>query len=156
MEDKKGVVKMLLQTRYFGEIEINEEDIINFPDGIPAFEDIKKFVIVENPEKGVPFHWLQGVDEGSLAFVIINPFLLKDDYDIELPKNAIEKLEIQSLEEVALYTIVVVPEDISKMTANLRAPIVINSRTKKGKQVLLEDDRYQAKHYIAEELKNRG
>ncbi|KAB3539672.1 flagellar assembly protein FliW [Alkaliphilus pronyensis] len=147
---------MILNTRHFGEIEIKENEIINFVDGIPGFEGIEKYIIINNPDKEVPFNWLQAVDEPSLAFVVINPFIFKQDYDFQIPKNTIEKLEIKSHQDVLVQSIVVVPEDINKMTANLKAPIIINVRNKKAKQILLDDEKYQIKHYVLDEIKKTG
>lgn len=144
---------MILKTKHFGEIEIKEGDIISFADGIPGFEKLFKYVIIENPDEDIPFKWLQCVDDPSLAFVIINPFVFKKDYEFDMPQNAIEKLHIKSHEDINIYTIVVIPEDINKMTANLAAPIVINVVNRKGKQVFLEDDRYHKRHLILEEIK---
>lgn len=144
---------MILKTKYFGEMEIKEENIIIFANGIPGFEKLSQYVIIENPDKDIPFKWLQSVDDANLTFVIINPFIFKDDYEFEIPRNVIEKLNIKSHEDISIYTIVVVPEDIEKMTANLAAPIVINAVNKKGKQVLLEDSCYHKKHLILEEMK---
>ncbi|SCY86854.1 flagellar assembly protein FliW [Alkaliphilus peptidifermentans] len=147
---------MIIETRHFGEIEVGLEEVIHFPDGIPAFEENKKYVIIENPDKDVPFHWLQSIEEPSLAFVIINPFLFMEDYDFQIPKSILEKLEIESPEIVSVHTIVVVPDDINKMTANLKAPIIINTKNKKGKQIVLDDTKYQTKHYIIDEIKKTG
>lgn len=145
---------MLLNTRHFGEIQIEDEKVLTFPDGIPGFEDLTKYIILENPDEGVPFHWLQSIEDGDLAFVIINPFIFKPDYDFEIPKNTVEKLEIQAPEDVNIFSIVIVPEDISKMTANLQAPLIINTKTHRGKQIILDNENYHTKHYILEEMKN--
>ncbi|AKL93772.1 flagellar assembly factor FliW [Clostridium aceticum] len=144
---------MLLNTKHFGEIEIDENKILDFFDGIPGFENLTKFFIIQNPEEGVPFQWLQSVEDTDLAFVIVNPFIFRPDYDFEIPKNIVEKLEIQSREEVQVFTIVIVPEDIKKITANLRAPIIINTKNNKAKQIVVDDENYQTKHYILEEMK---
>ncbi|MFW5649235.1 MAG: flagellar assembly protein FliW [Candidatus Alkaliphilus sp. MAG34] len=144
---------MILKTKHFGEIEVKEGDIINFVDGIPGFEKLLRYVIVENPDKDIPFKWLQCVDDSDLAFVIVDPFVFKKDYEFDIPQNVIKKLHIESHKEINIYTIVVVPEDIEKMTANLAAPILINVANKKGKQVFLEDDRYHRRHLILEEIK---
>ncbi|SES84357.1 flagellar assembly factor FliW [Natronincola peptidivorans] len=144
---------MLLNTKHFGEINIEEEKTLHFPDGLPGFEKLTKFIILQNPDEGVPFHWLQSTEEGELAFVIVNPFIFIADYDFEISQRTIEKLDIQTPEDVSIFTIVIVPEDINKMTANLRAPIIINTKNNKAKQIVLDDDKYHAKHYIIEELK---
>ncbi|RKD32334.1 flagellar assembly protein FliW [Thermohalobacter berrensis] len=143
---------MKLNTKHFGEIEIDENSIINFPDGLLAFEDQKKFTIIDNPDKEVPFQWLQSIDNPNLAFVIINPFIFKKDYEFDIPKQVVKKLEIEEEKDVIVYTIVVVPEDINKMTANLAGPLIINNKNRKGKQIILSDSRYSTKHNILEEL----
>ena len=143
---------MILNTGNFGEIEIHESSVVKFEDGIPGFEDLTNFIVIENPEEDIPFQWLQSVDDRDLAFVIIDPFKFKKDYDFELPQTIIEKLELGSPEDVAVYSIVVIPEDISKMTANLRAPLIINTKNNKGKQIFLDVEKYHTKHYILEEL----
>lgn len=145
---------MIIKTKHFGEIEISEEDIINFYDGIPGFEGIEKYIIIENPNKDIPFTWLQCVDNPDLAFVIINPFIFKENYEFNLPQSAIEKLHIKSHEDISIYSIVTIPEDISKMSANLAAPIVINYVNKRGKQILLQDSGYSSKHLILDEIRN--
>ncbi len=139
---------MKLNTKNFGEIEIKEEDIIHFPEGLLGFEEEKQFVIINNEDEQNPFHWLQSVQNPELAFVIINPFFVFPDYDIILPKSAQDKLKIEDKKDVVIYSIVVVPEDMEKMTTNLSGPIVINAEKKLGKQVILDDDRYTTKHYI--------
>jgi len=144
---------MLINTRHFGEVEIQEDKIIHFPYGIIAFEEMKRFFIIESEQKDLPFCWLQSLDEGDLAFVLLNPFLFKQDYEFEIPDGVIKELEIEKEEDVAVFSIVVVPEDISKISANLLAPVIINTKKLKGKQIILNDKSYSTKHYILEELK---
>ncbi|MCF6461001.1 flagellar assembly protein FliW [Clostridium sp. Cult3] len=139
---------MKLNTKYFGAIEIREQNIIHFPEGILGFEDERQFVIINNEDEQNPFHWLQSVQNPELAFVIINPFFVYPNYDIVLPKSVQEKLKIRTEKDIAIYSIVVIPKDMEKMTTNLLGPIIININEKLGKQVILDDDRYTTKHYI--------
>ena len=148
---------MKIQTSNFGEIQIDEDKIINFPEGLPGFENEKELFIIFNDDKDNPFHWLQSLNSPELSFVILNPFEIFADYDIVLPDTAKSKLKIESGEDVAIYTIVVMPEDITKTTTNLLGPIVINKKEKLGKQVILEEDKYQMKHLIFnQEPETRG
>ncbi|NLW41411.1 MAG: flagellar assembly protein FliW [Tissierellia bacterium] len=148
---------MLLHTKHFGKLEIDEEKIIDFPEGILGFEDEKQFIIINSEDEENPFQWLQSVTNPDLAFVIINPFFVYPNYEIVIPETAQEKLKLKDEKDVAVYSIVVVPEDIEKMTANLLGPIIINTREKLGKQVVLDDDRYTTKHYIFKHnTENRG
>jgi len=139
---------MLLNTKHFGEIEIEEDKIIMFQDGLLGFEDIKKYTIILNSDKDVPFHWLQAVDEPNLAFVITNPFLFKQDYSFDIPDKILEQLEILEKQDVAVFSIAVVPEEMEKMTINLRGPLVINVEKQKGKQLVLDGEGYDLKYYI--------
>lgn len=146
---------MILQTKYFGELDIREEDIIRFSHGLPGFEGVKKYVLINNEEEGSPFKWLQGVEDSKPAFVLIDPFAVKKDYEVNLNDEVLKELDIKEVNAVAVYCIVVVPEDIHKMTMNMQAPIIINMGNNKGRQLILDTDRYGVRHYIMEELQGR-
>lgn len=127
-------------------MKIEKEKIIHFPEGIPAFEEEKEFVIILNHDS--PFSYLQSVKDKDLSFIIINPFEIFNDYDIIIPETARNRLKIEKQEDVMIYTIVVIPENIENTTTNLLGPIVINTREMLGKQVILDDERYSTKHFI--------
>lgn len=146
---------MLFKTKHFGEIDIEGNKIIDFKDGIPGFENSKKYIVLYDGDETSPFRWLQSVDDGQLAFVVVNPFLILKDYDIEIPEEAVDGLNIESIEDVMVLSIVVVPDDISKMTMNLKAPVIINTKNNRGMQVVLDTDRYSVRHYIIEELRRQ-
>ncbi len=150
-----GGDKMLLKTKHFGDIEIDENKIVTFNDGIPGFDELKRFVVLYSGDENSPFRWLQCVDDGEIVFAVINPFMVVTDYDIEIPEEVISNLDIKSLEDVMVLSIVVVPDDINKMTMNLKAPIIINTKNNRGMQVILDTDRYSVRHYIVEELRRR-
>lgn len=135
----------------FGEIEIDEQKILDFPEGLLGFQDEKQFLIINNEDEENPFQWLQSLRQADLAFVIINPFLIYPDYDIKISKTVINRLGIEDEKDVAIYSIVVVPEKMEDMTANLLGPIVININKRIGKQIILDDNRYSTKHYIFQE-----
>lgn len=147
---------MKLNTKYFGEIEFQEKDIVNFHRGLYGFDEVHKYVIIDNQDTGGIFKWLQSVDRPDLAFVIINPFFIVPDYEFDIPDGIVERLEINKPEDIAVFTIVVVPEDIKKMTTNLKAPVVINLRNNKAAQIVIEDDRYSLKHPMASTMKDAG
>lgn len=145
---------MKLTTKHFGEIEMDETNIITFPNGLYGFEDNDQFVIIDNPNEEIPFKWLQSIDNPDLAFVIVSPFVFKPDYDFTLTESVINKLEIKEAKDVTVYNIVVIPEDINKMTANLAAPLIINVNKLLGKQMILDDNKYSHKHLIIQEKQN--
>lgn len=142
---------MIIKTKHFGEVEIDEKSIIHFEEGLPGFDQAKKFVILSD-EKNAPFRWLQCIDQPYVAFVIISPFEINKDYEIEIDSSTEEMLEINDINDVAVYSIVVIPEDISKMSANLKAPIIINVSNNKARQMVMDNSPYQIKHYILDEL----
>ena len=143
---------MQIDTKHFGVLEVDEKGIINFPLGVPGFENVNKFVLLTNIENDSLFHWLQGVDNTQLAFAIINPFMIKSDYVVDVDDSEVEMLEIKDIKKVLVYSIVVVTEDVSKMTLNLKAPILINTENNKAKQVINENEEYRIKHFLMEEL----
>lgn len=140
---------MNIQTKYHGEIEIQQEDVLTFPQGIPAFEDEKKFVILTLQE-GTPISILQSVKTPTLAFVLGDVFSIFPDYDIELTQNAIEILSIDDAKNALVYCIVTVKEPFVQSTANLKAPVVINTAEKIGKQVVLNQTNYSTKHHLVD------
>lgn len=146
---------MKLQTRHFGEILIREEDAVIFENGLPGFEALRKFILMDGEDPASPFKWLQSVDSPELAFALVDPFAVILEYDVELTDDTVRKLEIESSEEALVYAIVVVPEDVTRMTMNLKAPVVINTTAHKGMQVVLDTDRYSVRHYIVDELRRR-
>lgn len=143
---------MKLNTSRFGEIEVNEEEIITFSDGLFGFEDIKKYIIFQMEDDN-PLMWMQSIEEGSLAFIIIRPFEFNPNYSLQLSDNDVEELGLTSPDDSDIFGIVVVPEDPSKMTANLQGPIVINRILKKGKQVISTSPKHKLKHFILDEMK---
>jgi flagellar assembly factor FliW len=144
---------MVLETKNFGEVEIKEEDIIFFEYGIPGFESMTKFVILgktDSPDD--PFLWLQSTENPNLAFVIMNPRDLVFDYEAEIDMFTANLLKIKDENDALIYCIVTVPQDISKISINLKAPIIINAKDNRGCQVVLENEKYKFKHLITEEF----
>lgn len=147
---------MKITTKYFGEIEITDDELFNFPKGIPGFENEKSFVIIHNDDKNFPFQWLQSIENTDLAFVTINPFSIMPDYEVEISDDEVEILNIEEIADVFLLCIVVVPEDFSKISANLLAPIIFNTKNHMAKQVTMNTNRYKVRQYIIEELRKKG
>lgn len=143
------MIRMKINTKYHGEIEIEDKAIIVFEEGIPSFENEKQFVILPLEEDS-PFLILQSVTTPGLGFVIINPFEYFTDYTIDLSEPTVQKLNIANEEQVAIYTILTVQDPFENTTANLSGPIVINVKEQLGKQVILNTEKYTTKHRIIE------
>lgn len=142
---KKGNDEMKIHTKYHGEIQINEEDILYFEKGIPGFPSQTKFVGIPLTEDGL-FQVLQSVSDAEIGFIITDPFFFKKDYDIVLEDAVVESLEIQQEEEVIVSVIITPNEPFNQSTANLQAPVIINKRSNKARQVILNNTTYQTKH----------
>ncbi len=140
------VVKKVVSSR-FGEIEVDEKDIIYFQDGLPGFPDKHEFVLIGDEEQ--PIKWLQSLEDGSLALPVTSPFLVFPAYDVEIPDEDVAELGITSPEEAALLVVLVIPPGRPlDMTANLRAPIVVNVNTKKAKQVVVLNEEYPIRYPV--------
>ena len=132
----KGVKIVKINTNYFGELEVDENEILEFEKGMLGFEELKKFVIIKDSE--IFIEWLQSVED-TTSFAIMDPFVADNNYSFELPDKIMEKLDIKSKEDVMIRTVVIIPEDITKIRTNLQAPIVINTKLKKATQIILDD-----------------
>jgi flagellar assembly factor FliW len=146
---------MLIETVKFGEIEIEEEKIIYFPDGIIGFPEYKRYVLLEE-KKDSPLKFLQSTEKPGLCFVVIDPFYFYPEYEFEISDEVEVELEIEDANDVGVLCIVTIPEQIYLVSANLLAPIVLNLKKKKARQIILEGEKYTTKHYIIEELHNLG
>jgi flagellar assembly factor FliW len=138
---------MKIVTSRFGELEISENLIIRMTKPVLGFEQVRRYVIVET-EDFAPFKWLQSIDEPDLAFVIVNPVLFFPDYVIEVNPREIEELRVKNVNHIATYAIVTIPSDYTRMTANLQGPILINTATNLGKQLVLVNSRHSIKHRL--------
>ena len=140
---------MKISTTRFGDITINESRIIRMKGGILGFEHLKEYVLLTQDEK-IPFWWFQSIDNGGVAFVVINSFVVKQDYKPVISDNEVELLGIESPEDVVLMSIVTIRSDPVKITANLRAPIVINIKNRLARQVILRETEYPVQYSITD------
>jgi len=141
-------VKVL--TKAFGMIEVNENQKVTFPSGLFGFEALKDYVLLDAEQQ--PFYWLQSLDEEKTAFILIDPFLFRPDYEMDIDNEELRPIGITDPEKAVIFTIVTVPSDNSPMTANLQGPLVINRDSKLGVQAVLTDSRWKTKHDILAEL----
>ena len=137
-----------INTLRFGELEIEEQDVVRFADGIPAFEDEHEFVVLPY-EEGTPYMFLQSMMTPELAFLMTDPFVFFPDYSFELDDENMEKLAINSMDDVLVCTLISVPRSgVADMTTNLLAPVVINRHTMQARQIVLEKTQYTTKHRL--------
>lgn len=139
---------MKVKTTRFGTLEIDENKLITFPGGIPGFENLRRFFIL--PVEGTQdIQWLQAVGEPEVALLVIDPFKFFKGYSVDIPEIALKELEIKEPSEALVLTTITVPRGKpEETTANLVAPIVINTRLKRAKQVILNGSPYTTKHLL--------
>ncbi|SHE36096.1 MULTISPECIES: flagellar assembly protein FliW [Caloramator] len=135
---------MQISTKFFGDLNINNNDIINFEDGIPGLEEYKNYVILNIEDSNIKC--LQNIDEKEICLLLINPWDYFKDYEIELSNEEINLLGINGYEDVLVFNVMTIRDD--KITVNLLAPIVINVKNNKAKQVILNEKKYSIRQEI--------
>lgn len=130
---------MIIKTRDFGEEEISEEVIIDFPNGVYAFEENHRFVLLSPCGENKYPMWLQSVDDQNLCFIVFDPREFVPDYSVELDAET-KKLLGENNTGLDLLCMAVVPNEYINTTLNLKSPIVINSTAKKGVQVIAAEN----------------
>lgn len=146
---------MLIKTRHFGEVNLDEEKVITFDEGLIGFEDCKRYTILYNNEEGGnnTISWLQSLDVPELALPVISPLSVMADYNPIVEDEVLLPLGELTEENLIILLTLSVPSDITKMSANLKAPLVINADTKKGCQIIAENPDYVIKYNIYEQAK---
>lgn len=139
---------MQINTEHFGRIEISDEDIITFPDGLPGFEDLRGFTLLSMGEEYRNLFLLQSVEKPEICFVVTDPFVIYNGYEVQLEDDDLELLGITTPDTVMTLAIVVIPEDPSDVRVNLKAPVIINVDRRLGKQVLQRDESLPIRYYL--------
>lgn len=135
---------MKILTKIFGEIEVSEKQVVTIKDGLFGFEDVEEYVLLDY-EEGSPFYWLQARRIPEIAFLLVNPALIVEDYRLEVDQGDLETLEIESEEDILLFSIVTLNDDPAKTTINLLGPIVINKKTHFAKQMISTNEKYSVR-----------
>lgn len=128
-----------------GNITYNLDEVIKFEKSIPGFEGMNNFILKDADEDS-PFKILQSIDDVNVGFVLISPFNVEQSYEIKLTDELIERLDIIDNSDVVLYSLVTLNSKVENITANLRAPLVINIKEKKGEQFIVDKEIYKIKH----------
>lgn len=146
---------MLINTTRFGNVEVKEGDVIHFLEGLLGFNDLRNFVLLDDPDDDI-FAWLQSCEVGNVAFPILEPEIFSDTYKVKLGKRDFEALNLTDLQSNArVYTIITIPDDPKMMTANLKAPVIINVSERKARQCVLQDNDMPIRHQMFTELQKR-
>ena len=147
---------MKANTRIFGEIDIEDDKIIHFVNGIVGFPEMVDFALIHNEEKGPGgIAWLQSMQEPQFAMPVMDPLLIKEAYNPKVEDELLKPLGEFGDDDMLVLVTISVPADIKNMTANMKGPIVINASTRKAVQVIAEGDDCEVKLPIYEMLKAR-
>lgn len=144
---------MQVKTKSLGEVEVQESQVVTIPDGLIGFEAYKNFVLIESSYK--PFIWLQSVEEQNLAFLLIDPFLICDNYEADIDDATLAKIGVNDPSDVVVMVTITIPAVGSPITANLQGPLVINKKNNTCLQAILDGTKWTTKHNIAEALKKK-
>jgi flagellar assembly factor FliW len=141
---------MRVITKAYGPIEVLDKQKIFFPYGVLGFEHLKYYILFDAHQQ--PFYWLQSLDVVEVAFVLINPRIFRPGYQLEVNQDELNEIGIEQPDEILDFAIVTILDNPSKMTANLQGPIIINRRTRIGRQSISLNPQWKVRHKIMEEL----
>ena len=142
---------MKLETSRFGMLDVDPESIITLTQPILGFQEFRRYILLPGPSEHLT--WLQSTDSPDLAFILMDPRAVVPDYVVELRQQELSELAVASVDDLAIYTLIVVPQDPSKVRTNLRAPVLINARHRLGKQTILDRSNYPIQFYLAQAQK---
>jgi flagellar assembly factor FliW len=143
---------VIIKTGRFGQLVINEEEAIQVPTGILGFPEYTKFCLVD-PSDDTLILWLQSLENPAIALPLLEPKIFKPDYTARLSAAELRELKLENINQSAVFSILTIPEDATLMTANLKAPLVLNLKEKVAKQVILQENEYNIKHPMFRELR---
>lgn len=146
---------MEIQTAHFGKVEVADSRILYFEDGLPGLEDFKRYVLLSN-EESRPVSWLQAIDGEHISLPVTDPFKMCPDYSFDISQDDINALSIKDVKDVFVLSVLVIPKNVSIMTINLSAPIIINVRNNKGCQIVLDKREYRVRVPVSELLEKSG
>jgi flagellar assembly factor FliW len=141
---------MKVRTKPYGEMEITDAQLIRFPRGLFGFEDLREFALLDASQP--PFYWLQSIERVEVAFVLIDPHFFRPEYTPDVDIGELEEIGKPQGEESLVLSIVNIPENSSLMTANLQGPLILNRRTRQGRQSISTNPRWGVRHVILDEL----
>ena len=146
----KHTSTMIIDTKGEGRVEIREHQRLRFERGLYGFEDHIEWALIDSRQQ--PFAWLQSIRETQTAFILINPYLFRPDYVLDIPDDDYASIGTPAEEDIIVFVIVTIPEYSDKITANLQGPLIINRPQRIGIQSISQNPDWSTKHPILEEL----
>ena len=144
---------MTITTKLFGNVEVDEHRKITFVQGIIGFPELKDFLLIHDSESEGGIRWLQSVQEPAFAMPVIDPLVVMPDYNPCVEDDLLIPLGETTDDNILVLVTITVPHDLTKMTVNLKAPIIINGDTRKANQIITDEEKYLVKFPIYDILK---
>ena len=145
---------MQVETKAKGLFTVDEKQRLSFPEGLFGFEQFTDYVLFESEYD--PFLWLQSTEKKALAFLVVDPFLICGDYELDVDDKVLSKIDVSSPADVFVLAILTVPAEGNPITMNLQGPIIVNKQNNKCLQVVISDPKWGIKHDLLAEMKKRG
>lgn len=145
---------MVAETKFFGTIDIEDDKIICFPNGIIGFENLKNFALIYDSEREErsKISWLQSMEEPLMVLPVINPIDLMEEYTPTIEDELMKNIGDPADADILIFVTLSIPSDITMMTANLKAPIIVNTVDRKAMQVIVENQEYPVKYNAYEAI----
>ena len=143
---------MNISTTRFGLVKVDKGDVLSFKEGILGFENLTQFFIVD-PEDDTLIMWLQSIDDESIAFPLLEPEVFCPGHNVKLLPSELKSLELENVADARIYSLLTIPKDVTRMSANLKAPIVINCSHNIARQIVLQDNALSVRYEMYRELK---
>ena len=138
---------MQVETTRFGKLDVREDEVFHFDDGLVGLLKLKRFILVDHPSGG-PFQWLQSLDAPEMAFVVASPRAFFPDYQVTVESELLEGLGFDDPSAAVVLVTLMVPSDARQITANLKGPLVIDLKIRRGLQLVLNEPQYHTRHSI--------
>ena len=142
---------MQIETLRFGSVEVDESKLITFDDGIPGLEEYRVYALLQF-EESYPIIWLQSTEEGGVCLPVLDTFAVLAGYVFDIDDEDVKTLDLGGPEDLHVVSVLVIPEEIQRMTVNLAAPIIINTVTGNAKQILLSGSDYNVRVPVFQDI----
>ena len=148
---------MEINTKNFGVIDIEEDKIIHFAGGIVGFPELSEFSLIHDEEQEAKrsIQWLQSMQEPGFAMPVVDPLMILPDYNPQIEDELLKPLGELEADNMLVLITITIPSDLTKMSVNLKGPIIINTENRKACQVIAEGENYSVKYPVYELLKAR-
>jgi flagellar assembly factor FliW len=142
----------IIKTGRFGEVSARDEDLVLIPQGLLGFPQLTEFCLVDAGDDTLIL-WLQSLQDPDIVFPVLEPRIFRSDYTVRLSASELRDLKLANVNQAAVFCVLTIPENIAEMSANMKAPIVINLTEKVARQVVLQENEYSIRHPMFKELR---